>query len=807
MKRLMTAVLCLGGQLGAQTGLERLRQIRNLEFPAELCYRIRDVFLEREDFKLHFSDGYLLFARPVAERTLAAVFLAASETGEGEIILIPPSRSERQSMARFLGAPVLQENIRTAMLFFTDDTEAALRRALAQNPYNQPDPEAGRKLAPDWGGVARNLIPSYELRMLVDSISPLGAAPGFFAAAVSGLKLGRFDILVDPRRQEQLSIGQVVWQDAQRFYDVWAAFPARSFREGRRKPFAETARLENYRLEADLSPELDMRVTARAELVAGNLRERVIALELSRQMRVSRLLLDGQPVEFLQNEALDSSGVRRRGNDWLMLVLEAPLEPGSRHAIEFEYGGNVITEAGRGVYYVGARGSWYPSRGFPFTQFDLLFRYPRRLQLVATGRQIETSVEGDVRTTRWKPEAPIRVAGFNLGDFERTSLRVGDYTVEVCANKNLEAALQLPTRMAFLLPPVSPALSPRPPGFRPLAVLPMPEPELTPTPARRLDLVARESAQALEFYISRFGPPPLEHLTISPIPGRFGQGFPGLVYLSTLSYYQPEDKPLEKLKPSARQFFSEQLLAHEIAHQWWGNLVASATYHDDWLMESLADYSALLFLEHQKGAKALEGVLDRYRGNLLSRTESGETVESAGAIVLGDRLRTSRNPKAQHTITYEKGAWVLHMLRRLLGDDKFFALLVELRRRYQYQAVSTEQFRSLAARFLPPLPQDPNLENFFHQWVYSTGIPTLKLEYRISGKIPRLRLAGVVRQSGVPQDFSVPVPIEITLPGRGEKSEILVHTAEGEASFTKALAQKPARVTLDPRDAVLAVKH
>ncbi|MBI3666691.1 MAG: hypothetical protein HY236_10795 [Acidobacteria bacterium] len=802
--RVILVAFSLSCALWSETGAERLAKIRALTFTPGECYRVRDLVLEREDIKLHFSDGYLLFAEPVEGRTIAALFLAASDTGEATVVVLPPTRSERQSMVRFLDSPVLEEEVRTVMMFFSDDTALVLRRAIAENPFSQPDPEAGQKWAKDWTPVARNILGDRELRLLVDALSLAGPdgvpQAGLFTATISGAKLGLFEILVDPRRSEQIAVGQVIWQEGQRFYDIWTSFPARSIREGRKRPFSDTATLENYRIEADLAEDLSMRVRARATLVAGSGRERAVGFELSRDMKVSKVSVDGRPAEFLESGTLDASGVRRRGNDMLVVVLEKAPEPGGRHLIEFEYAGNVITDSGHGIYYVGARGNWYPTHGAPFTEYELLFQYPKRLQMVATGRQVETSVAGDVRTTRWKSDGKIRLAAFNLGDYERASVKVGEYTVEVCANKRLEPELQ--RRAPPLLPMGTIDHRNR---TTPLGAFSAPEPAASP--ARRTNQVAHDSGEAVQFFLSRFGPPATRHLTVSPIPGRFGEGFPGLVYLSTLSYYQPEDQPLEKLSAGARVFYTEQLGAHEIAHQWWGNLVTSSGYHDEWLMESLADYSALLYLEQRKGGRVAEGILARYKSNLLAKLESGGTVESAGAIVLGERLRSSRSPAARHVIIYEKGAWVLHMLRHLMGDQKFFALLRELRKRYERQEVTTEQFRELAAQFLPAVPQDPNLENFFYQWVYSTGVPTLKMEYRVSGKAPPYRLTGVVRQSGVPEDFSVPVPIEIQLAGTGEKIELRVQTADGEAPFSLMLDQRPSRVALDPKDSVLAIKQ
>src|SRR5208283_3456420 len=105
------------------------------------------------------------------------------------------------------------------------------------------------------------------------------------------------------------------------------------------------------------------------------------------------------------------------------------------------------------------------------------------------------------------------------------------------------------------------------------------------------------------------------------------------------------------------------------------NRVTAATYRDNWLMEALANYSALLYVEKTKGPRAMEVMLDSYRARLLEKNESGQTMESAGPIVLGSRLSSSLSPAAWNSITYGKGSWIVHMLRRRMGDARFFAML------------------------------------------------------------------------------------------------------------------------------------
>src|SRR6188474_3777791 len=125
-------------------------------------------------------------------------------------------------------------------------------------------------------------------------------------------------------------------------------------------------------------------------------------------------------------------------------------------------------------------------------------------------------------------------------------------------------------------------------------------PQPLPNPAARLQQLANDIGATFDEMTARFGKPPVKTLTVSPIPGRFGQGFPGLLYLSTLVYLDPSERPLRSNSPQ-QIFFSEVLHAHEIGHQWWGNGVTSADYQDDWLMEALANYSALWSLERKKG--------------------------------------------------------------------------------------------------------------------------------------------------------------------------------------------------------------
>jgi aminopeptidase N len=211
-----------------------------------------------------------------------------------------------------------------------------------------------------------------------------------------------------------------------------------------------------------------------------------------------------------------------------------------------------------------------------------------------------------------------------------------------------------------------------------------------------------------------------------------------------------------------------------------------------------------LYLEKHNGASQLAAALENYRNQLLAKNQNGQTLESAGPIVLGRRLESSHSPSSYVNITYGKGSWIMHMLRALMGEERFVAMLSELRRRYEGKTISTDEFREFAAGFLPPKSPDAKLEAFFDQWVYGTGIPVLKLSYSIQGRPPGVKLTGTVSQSDVDSEFSVQVPVEIEC-GRTRQIK-WVRTSSSAASFTVHLPQAPTKVVLDTSNILAAYK-
>lgn len=787
----------------AATAAEELQKIQNLGLDPQQCYRVRDVFLEREDVKFYFIDGYVIFAKPLNSRTLAALFVAVKPTDEGEVLLVPPSLRERQSLVRFTSEPLLNTKFRTAMMFFTDDTAEALRASINESGSSQLDAAAGDDLADKWSHPMHNVLDSLSLRVLMDSFSSLPPEDGFFAAAIAGGTDGRFDVVIDPRNHEQVTLGQSVWREGQRFYEIWSRFAGRRFRSRERKPVPRLGRLENYRIEAHLGADLGMRVLTSADFLTENSTERLFAFELSRKLRVQKVSVDGKESEFIQYGESSAGDTVRHDSNLIAVALPDGIENTPSHRIEFHYEGKVVNDAGNGVYYVGSRASWYPRRENPFSHFELTFHYPEVLDLVATGTQIETSASDGVRTSIFKTESPIRLAGFNLGAYARAHHDIGEYRIEVCANKEVEKSLQPKSQLPMIWSPPTPALGQsRRRAATSSTIVAAPAPERMPSPASRLEYVASDSAEAFSFFLERFGPPATSKIVISPIPGGIGQGFPGLVYASTLSYFRPDDAPLAGRSTEDRLFYSQLLRSHEISHQWWGNVVAPDDTADEWLMEALATYSSLLFLEERQGRPALDRALATYKADLLTRDAEGETVESAGAIVLGERLRSSSAPEASRIIVYEKGAWIMHMLRGVMGDDSFVRFLKSLCDEFRFRSISTEEFQRQAERFIPEDTPDQDLHEFFDQWVYGTGIPALTLDYDVTSAGREFLVTGRLAQSGVAESSSILVAIEAHA-ADGPQHQQVIATDGNVTEFAFKVSKKPTEIRLDPQKLIL----
>ncbi len=332
MRWLAALLLWLPLTLPAATGAaaELVDQIREAGLDSSECYRVRDLDFAKEDVRFYFTDGYLIFGKPVNGRRYSAVFVAEVEAGDAEVLVFPPSRSERLSLARATGSPNLNEHFKLAVMIFTDDTYEVLSKQIREAGEPRQSPERGVLLEEAWTSMVRNLTASFETRLVRDLFSSRGPSAGFFYAGIAGERLGNFDVVYDPRAREQIVIGAVGIRGNQSYFDVWTSFESRSFRKGLRSFPAQDYRLSNYRLNATLQPDLTLKVTTQVTVTPTEDEEKVLWLNLSPRMRLTAASVNGTPAEFFQRDTMRENLIR--GGDALFLA-PAWLSPGARQAL------------------------------------------------------------------------------------------------------------------------------------------------------------------------------------------------------------------------------------------------------------------------------------------------------------------------------------------------------------------------------------------------------------------------------------------------------------------------------------------
>ena len=363
-------------------------RIRSVGLDPQRVYHVRDASIDRPDLHLDLDDGTLAFTEDICGRITGAFF-----EGEGEIRLRPPNRVERGSLALFTGMAILEEQFTSGYLRFNDDTAAVLQRFLT------PAPE-GAEFIKEWSDASQSLAEFDALRLLLD-FSHFLPAPGggeggrelarkfppLLHAHLLGKKLGGFEVFWDAAGTEPLWAGQPRVKDGISFFDIWTSFAPGAAGRATSAPPPDDVSITRFRIRAWVQPPTRLQASTEMNVRIRSGGERTLLFELSRYLKIDGVEADGRAVDFIQNPAIEGTKLRRKGNDLVAVVFPAPLLPAQEVKLHFSYAGEVLSEAGNGLLYVGERGTWYPNFGLSPAQFEMEFHYPANWTLVATGKQ------------------------------------------------------------------------------------------------------------------------------------------------------------------------------------------------------------------------------------------------------------------------------------------------------------------------------------------------------------------------------------------------------------------------------------
>ena len=294
------------------------------------------------------------------------------------------------------------------------------------------------------------------------------------------------------------------------------------------------------------------------------------------------------------------------------------------------------------------------------------------------------------------------------------------------------------------------------------------------------------AAELLRFYSSLIGDVPYDALSIAVVeeetPGGHAPG-----YFVMINNPPPISQLSFRGDPATFSGFPEFFLAHELAHQWFGQAVGWKNYHEQWLSEGFAQYFAALFARERRGESAFRDVLKQFRRWSLDASDQGP-------VYLGYRLGHIKNePRVFRALVYNKGAAVLHMLRRLVGDDAFFR---GMRRYYadnRFKKAGTNDFQAAMEE-----ETDRDLDRFFQRWIYDVPIARLRFSSTVAGQ------ELVARFEQVGELFDVPVTVTVTYTD-GKTVEFVVPVTEAVVEQRFPVAGPVRSVDVNQDNAALAV--
>jgi hypothetical protein len=713
--------------LGSIEGLHRL------ELDTARRFRATNLRVTAEDLELVLPNGSV-FVADVPGGATAVVLI-----GRGEMIFSPAPEVERGQVQLYAGSPTLRAPFDAAFVRLNPGEFATRFSAAALGPA-APDARQLRTAQTVFRESVGNSF-SVDLADLSPEFWSLVPSAGDFLAEVRTRRFGTLTYTRSATEPEDISLFNRSRRRNVSVYASKARLQSRGpfFHEDDEQPFD----IVDYNVDASLSPDRQW-VDARARL-------RIRVREASGAFSMNLKLAGSVTVRSVSTESGPLLFLRVRNQDSLVVNLPGVLAQGTVFTVNVSYAGRIEPQSldqeviapqvavqddrpvvePEGSLLYSNRGYWYPQTSVSdYATATIRLTVPPAYGAVCSGDQAGGS-----------PVAVRNAAGEPRALFVFAASQPVRYLA--CVVSRL---LPVDTRTLALRKPAddSPAtgIGARYPALTIAAYA------TARQRGRARDLLGRtEDIAAVYAGILHDAPYPGFTLAVleSYIPGGHSPA-----YFAAFNQPLPTSPFSWRDDPASFDNYPEFFLAHELAHQWWGQAVGWKNYHEQWLSEGFAQYFAAIYAERRRGAGVFDGII-------RSMSRWAVSTSDQGAVYLGYRLGHIKNDgRILRAVVYNKGAMVLHMLRRLVGDEVFFRALRRFYDSYRFQKAGTDELRVVFEA-----ESGRPLSRFFDEWIYGSDLPAVTVTWRVEGSGPSQ--AAVVRVEQLGRLFDFPLTVSLQL--------------------------------------------
>ena len=793
-----------------QDRLASIEGLYRLSLHPEKQFVAKNLVLKSIDFELRLPSGDV-FVAETADGVTAIVLV-----GDGTMVFQPGPKEEKGQLKLFSGAESLDTPFTTAFVRLSPyEFEQKISNAMLE-PVALDNRAYRRGLGVFEEGVPKSF--NLDLSDLSREVWSLLPQPGDFVAEVrtrrfADLTFARSsgeaeDVTMFQRRskrnisayaseQKLISRGRFFNEDDTVDYDVIdydidaSFYPEREWMEGRTRMrvrikshaigvltlrFAESLNVSSVASD-EFGRLLFLRVRNQNSLLV-NLpspvaRDNPLTLTITYSGRLARQNIQDESVFLGEGESGDSPAVSQR-NSQPDDVPTVPPEP---------------------KWLFSNRHYWYPQNQVTdYATGNLRLTVPSEYHVVASGIPLEGSpgaaapapIENSTKTIARSLYAfvtpqPVRYLGIVISRMTRVDSAT--VALDIVPAKMAAPDMSGASTLQQQINRINAALAVPPVGARNTV-------RLTVDANRRQESRGREAmgnaADMLRLYSRLTGDVPYDLVTLAMTEDeRPGGHAPG--YFAMIDHPPPVTPINWRNDPASFQGFPEFFLAHELAHQWFGQAVGWKNYHEQWLSEGFAQYFAALYAKERRGEDAFRDVLRQFRRWAIDDSDQGP-------VYLGYRLgHIKGESRVFRALVYNKGAAVLHMLRRSIGDEAFFAGLKRFYADNRFKKAGTDDLRKAMEA-----ASGRDLNRFFERWIYDNGIPRLRYSTAVEGQ------ELVVRFEQTGDIYDVPVTMEVTYTD-GKTAEFIVMvndtTSEGRFPLTGTIRA----IEANPDSAAVAI--